>query len=537
MKRLLTLLLLIPNIAWGANWYARPSTVCANNGDGTAYACASTPGGAGAFNRLPDSSATYWGGSKMVAGGTLYLDGTFVLGAASDRLVLNANTFTITSYDIANPATIDGANTYGDLIDNTYGPRSGTVDHINLKNCGVNDCIITSASTTFTVQYCDLAGGTKYGIYCYACSNNVFRYNTVHGFGQIGIYLANPTNNLQSSGVTVDHNTVYDNVTAGIRTAGKLTNASCDGDPAGTPCVVDTTNGKGWLLTPTITNNTTYRNGSGIYLVATRGALVQGNVSFSNSGGENYGLAGEICDQCVWKGNEAYSNAGKALEVWANDAGTQTGVQVIGNYFHDNNTSHFASACNFDLNHGPGANTASGSNILVAGNVLSGGCGILIHDAYTGVIVANNTVVHTDQTYALLGGIFLSTNSTGTLQNNIVQADQTYALLGSNTGSIGAWTHDHNDYYAPNSATPIRVNSTNYAAATSWEASAITSNPLFISDNDFRLTPTSPAIGAGTCYLSVGCVYPDFKNHVQHGKPNIGAYGSYVPLNRDTVVR
>ncbi|MCB0074153.1 MAG: hypothetical protein KDE20_21960 [Caldilineaceae bacterium] len=40
----------------------------------------------------------------------------------------------------------------------------------------------------------------------------------------------------------------------------------------------------------------------------------------------------------------------------------------------------------------------------------------------------------------------------------------------------------------------------------------------------FRLKPNSPLIRAGTCYLSPGCVYPDYRGYRGRVPPDIGAY-------------
>lgn len=51
MRRIFALLLLLPSLAWGAEtYYVRGTTDCPTNGDGTAYACAATNGGVGAWS-------------------------------------------------------------------------------------------------------------------------------------------------------------------------------------------------------------------------------------------------------------------------------------------------------------------------------------------------------------------------------------------------------------------------------------------------------------------------------------------------------
>ncbi|MBI4695574.1 MAG: right-handed parallel beta-helix repeat-containing protein [Gammaproteobacteria bacterium] len=417
-------------------------------------------------------------------------------------------------------------------MNNSNGRTYVTVDHLTLRNCANNDCLITAGSGNFTAKFLTITNSNKHGIYCYACSSSSFLNNVIvanptsGGTGGVGVYVFNVNNTLQSSDVTIDGNVITKAASSGIRIEGIMTpSQSCT-----TGCAVDTVNSKGWVLRPVVTNNDVSRSGNGVYVIGTQYAVTRGNRVHENdvAGQENYGLAGEICDQCLWEQNDSYLNARQGFESWSADTATgrQTGVVIRRNYIHDNNTGKIASACNFRLGHESGTPTNAGSNILIYANVLEGGCGMSIYDAFSGVVIANNHVLRADDTDSQLGGIFLVSGSSGTLQNNLVTAKKGYALLGSNSGNIGSWTHSTNHYYAPNSATPVRVNSVNYTDPKSWEASALTSDPTLVGGANAmgisasRLSPGSPDIGAG----AVVGPYHDYLNHRFREPPSIGAF-------------
>ncbi|KKM91883.1 hypothetical protein LCGC14_1223960 [marine sediment metagenome] len=66
------IILLLAFPAYAIDFHVRPSSDCANDGDGTAYACAGAPAGVGAWN---DLNSVIWGGAGVVGGDTLYVSG------------------------------------------------------------------------------------------------------------------------------------------------------------------------------------------------------------------------------------------------------------------------------------------------------------------------------------------------------------------------------------------------------------------------------------------------------------------------------
>ena len=98
-----------------ASWYVRPTSVCANNGNGSASNCATSPGGAGAWR---DFSGISW--SQITAGSTLYLIGgdtwneQMQIGSSGT----SANRITISVYG-SGKVTLSGAGGF-DFKGNSY---------------------------------------------------------------------------------------------------------------------------------------------------------------------------------------------------------------------------------------------------------------------------------------------------------------------------------------------------------------------------------------------------------------------------------
>lgn len=98
MRALALLLGLVAGNAWAETLYLRSSSVCPNNGDGTAYACASSPGAVGAWNSSANANVVWGAGAaKVSAGDTLYVCGDVtnfmiipsISGTAGNRWVIS----------------------------------------------------------------------------------------------------------------------------------------------------------------------------------------------------------------------------------------------------------------------------------------------------------------------------------------------------------------------------------------------------------------------------------------------------------------
>ena len=528
MKRLFALLaallLLLSGQVAAENLYVAP--VAAGSADGSS-SCSNAWGGLG---------AVVWGigAGKVSAGDTLYVcPGTYSIKTTGAQLNVGTsgsvgNPITITAADTADKPVLDGAyvagctpgtNCSGDLINNSNGRIYIIVQNLILQNCAGNDCIIMAGTQTGSIVQNNIIRGTniKYGVYGYQATNLKVLANDIAGCRGVGIYVYTATNLGTADADVIQHNAVHDNPGVGIRVSGHLVNISC-GKPA-LACQADS-----YATNAQVLDNTVYGNGSGIYHVAARGVLTQDNLVYGNIDTsvvpvENYGMAGEICDQCSWVHNEVYGNASKGLETWGTDLSTTSSLTVARNYIHGNNTRGTLYACELDLNHDVG-DVAAGSNINIYSNIFVGTC-VVLHGAYTGVTVYNNTL-YGGAAVSGLSGLFLPAETFDlTLKNNIIRAINTYTLWSADAGISGTFIHTNNAYFT-DGAVVVRSASINYTAP-NWEASAIASDLLFQNAsgvNGYQLQPTSPALRAGTF---VG-PYHDYLNRRFREPPSIGAF-------------
>jgi parallel beta-helix repeat protein len=140
-------------------------------------------------------------------------------------------------------------------------------------------------------------------------------------------------------------------------------------------------------------------------------------------------------------------------------------------------------------------------------------------------------------------GVFLtggSGNSGNTIENNIVYAPSNSGFMDVTSGTGSGNTFNYNLYYG-GSSTPFTWNGTayslpNYEAASGQDSQSLNANPQFTnpSANNFTLTSTSPAIGAGINLgsdyqfdLKPGSVWPNnvsTASQNSNGAWDIGAY-------------
>ncbi len=143
---------------------------------------------------------------------------------------------------------------------------------------------------TITVDSFEITGSASQGVALSPGSSSAsvtLTNNIVHNNASIGIYLSNTVGTLAISG-----NTVYSNGSAGISGIGSASSLS-------------------------ITNNTVYSNGDGIHFTtAPSGTLVQGNLSYSNTGSSaSDGIYIVSGGALTVSDNRTYSNAGSGIYV------------------------------------------------------------------------------------------------------------------------------------------------------------------------------------------------------------------------------
>lgn len=151
MRALLLLLCLLTSQAWATTYYVRDTTACANNGDGSAYACAASNGAPGAIRNFANMLL-----ATFAAGDTVYICGSLI----------SSNSFQWTnameSGSAGNPIIVDGHCPVGDgtfdeggfYTTAAYAFRITATgpDHITLRNLtwsgGTTDDISFNLSTT-----------------------------------------------------------------------------------------------------------------------------------------------------------------------------------------------------------------------------------------------------------------------------------------------------------------------------------------------------------------------------------------------------
>ena len=151
MRALLLLLCLLSAQASGLTFFVRPNGACVNNGNGTAYGCAATPGAVGAW--IGTTQALYNGGAGTVqTGDTLRVCGTFTEEDSTTNAALTAQT-------------------PGSILD--------------------GDCTGSGGSAQATLNS---AGSDNYGIYCITkaeCEGQTWRNFIIAGYPTYGVYIAN----------------------------------------------------------------------------------------------------------------------------------------------------------------------------------------------------------------------------------------------------------------------------------------------------------------------------------------------------------
>lgn len=147
-----------PSLSWATaeSLYVRPSATCTNNGDGTAYACADSPGAAGAWRGFASviSNAIDETAGSLDPGDTLFACGSFL---AADRDTPNYHFFFNVSGSYGKIVTLDGD------CSAVGGSISATLDGETTTLYGIG----TDAHTYLTITHLTLTGFTARGLLLY----------------------------------------------------------------------------------------------------------------------------------------------------------------------------------------------------------------------------------------------------------------------------------------------------------------------------------------------------------------------------------
>ncbi|MBI4695902.1 MAG: right-handed parallel beta-helix repeat-containing protein [Gammaproteobacteria bacterium] len=313
-------------------------------------------------------------------------------------------------------------------------------------------CVFVGTSTDVLLENIN-AHHSKRGVEFYNVSNSTIQNSNAFSNASNGIFIQTVTGGT-SAAIMLDGVRAWANSGGGIRTHGTSTS-----NP---------------VRDVTIRNCETYGNSDGVYLVNTSGAVVNSSVSHDNTlasmYGEGYGFAAEACDHCTFYGNEAYGNQYKGLELWAEDSRPVYGLDVHQNYFHDNNVARAPWACEVDLNHQIGS-VAAGARVKIYSNIISGPCGLLIHDGFTGIEIYSNSIMGA-KAWAGLAAMFFSAGANNiSWHNNTLQGDDAPAFWTSNAGVGSSLRHYGNSYYSRSSAA-VRYQGSDHTSA-DFETGAI----------------------------------------------------------------
>lgn len=492
-----------PSWAFAADYYVRPLGGSYGAENGTSYA--------DAFDGFADMSG-------IAAGDTIY-----VCGAHSEALT------TSTSGTSGNPIIVDGRCTDDDgslnigagarniILNDGVGEDYWTFRYLTISGgtgagtalyCnGVTDCngivfeynTVTCTNAAATTQAIRIrspkavwihhntldgsSGNCGNGIILDTAAapltthiNNIIEYNTVHGFGGIGIRI----NGVNQTDVNPGPNYIR--------------------------------------------YNTTYDNGDGIYPVNADRLQINNNTSYGNNrtnyAGEGYGLASTWCDLSLWEYNLSYSNRTKGIEVYADTLRHLTGVTIRYNQFLFNPTELIAFRCTIDVNNGTIAEANAYTGVLVYANVVIGGtCGIEIAPGVVGT-VANNTIVNP----LLESGIYLEGDADNlTIRNNLCSINLALPCIRMSDAGVGASITVKSNFYDNSVATVLaRKASTNYTVAdiATLDTGAVVGNPLLVTD--YKTQGNSTARRAGSAWADC----KDARGRVCWSPPDIGAYQS-----------
>ena len=457
------------------------------------------------------------------SGATIYVDsGTYNL---LENITLTSANSGLTIEGTPGLATIlnRGNTSSGDYVFNLVNASNITLDHLAITGgyAGINASNGTT-NTNVTISNDLIYSNYQYEISTNDQSNWVITGNTIHdtiASGGIGLYFPNNGNS------TFSNNTVFNNSGQGffIQTLG--------GEPN------------------TVSGNTAYANGTGIY--ATGPITISGNTVYSNS---TYGIDAESGALAV--GNTVYKQTA------TNAAGIflLNNAEARSNIIYDNYIGLTMSQGSAVIDRNKiYSNTSTGLNITfnaipqIVDNLIyaNAGPGITLNSIFNaGLSVTGNTVYQ-----IAADAIKLVSAPAVTLRNNILWTQNGYDLE-LDAASQTNFVSDYNDLYATGGgkvrilgwARP-RQRLANWQAAASQDAHSISADPKFVDidgadnvlgystagngsndggDDNFYLSAGSPAIDAGYSWSGYSTDIDGVSRTDDPGTPNTGS-SDYAP--------
>jgi hypothetical protein len=509
-KFLVTLffLLLLSFEAGAATWYVRPNADCpAFNGNGTAYACATSNNGAGALRGFPSVS-----GVAIAAGDTVMLCGTF---AAADKDFGTLGDSGSAMLDLTSAITGSSGNrlTFTGDCSAAGGPSRATINGGGVAGVGYG---LRFAGAYITLEKVDLVdmwaasnAAISMGTSTTEPAANIVRDVTITNAGLTGCTNCNAIE-INSNGFTVDSVTVDGAGTDGIYVGNGLTGAA-----------------GGTISNSTLNNiSMTSVNGDGVQQEPAGGPLTINNVSVTLNAQSIKAcfLAGNASNAIVIEDSECEGSGAVAGGIVIDGAGV--GSYVARNYLH--NTVGGAGIYLRD----DAAQIAA--PLKVRSNIVSGYLyGLLLDGTHSSYPEIANNVIFGSSQYGALATSSWNPAAGTILSNNVISASG-YSLFVDTAVAAADWNASNNDY--PGSGTFHYRGSdystlSAYVTAASKDVGSIASAPALLGGpspttaEGFRPLPSSPLIGAGS---PLGAKY-DYEGYRFGNPPNIGAFVNNGP--------
>ncbi len=481
------LTLLVPSfaLATAETLYVRPPGSCTFNGDGTAYACATSTGARGAYIGL---NLILWNATDETAGRVdpgdmLYVCGTHLISSASYRITPPV------SGTVANVITISGAcpNDPGVL---NGGNASAGIRLVNLGSAGPIK-YITISSLTFQ----NVPASNDYALFGHdnGAGGLVDRYitishNTFDKIGSNGMWLWGSQWTVTNNRLTnIGNDAIYikggKNSTVTGNYMARVSQTAALGD-----CIqFDSATTVGTIGTGTVT--------------------VSNNIcDKSTSPNVKYGiLLGPVDGLTIVESNAIYCPLSTTLS---------SGCNPI--YINANGpaqTARIVVRKNFVSKGWRGITIAAANNTgfrhQLVGNVMqyAGTFGAWLDANTDNVDISNNTFRYNGQYGLYLGKV----TTTHKVTNNIF-ANNVVGMFYLNSPGNG---RTYNDWFG-NTTNIMDVD-----GAKTIDATDYTANPVFVSSTDVRLQRSSALHGAGI-RLGSGCI--DLRGFACNSPPDLGAY-------------
>ena len=338
--------------------------------------------------------------------------------------------------------------------------------------------------------------------------------NTLQEWGQTGIRITRDT-----IGVTVTHNHIHHNTIQYYANSGISIGGYSD-----------------YLYSAEyneIDHNDVSHCCSGIYPGKANHTLVHHNTCDDNLQrrvyGEEYGLALETGSDNEWY-NNIVTNGRVGIELWGYETDEIPAFEGCGPVDRNKVYNNFFSGNSIDAIHiyeGCSDDSKIYNNIIVNNH---GGIFINEHNTTgTGNVVYNNTLYNNVTDYP---NLYLGMALAGwTFRNNISYSLTDYCLRSPN--AITQAVHDHNLYYRA-SGNVIQNYTTDYTLAqvTTFEATAVASDPLFVNGSGTLTEPTDFAIPSNSPAKNAGAVInfgEDYWGNKRSTDPDIGAHEYVTP--------